>query len=259
MMVIPWYFLVLASTTIISIVYLFTKLKYQKIIKHVLQKYDNRRIEDQSELQSKLDAAVDQEQKRIANEIHDDTVQRMVALRFRLEQLHNYRLQKEVSLEIDDLRKELDEIISALRFLIKGLTQPRFDEFPLATHIKELAEKLSVLHHQKVFFEVTNLENEFGCSPAVNQELYYLVHEAVHNYLKGSLGFQIWIRIQWGNELVISIKDNGQGIQHGRGYGLGMNSMNKRADRIGAELIFNSTFTGLSVLIKLKKDKASLT
>lgn len=195
---------------------------------------------------------VEKEQKRIAHELHDDTVQRMVAVRLRLEQLLHYPLHKNAEEDVKLLRIELDEIIATLRFLIKGLTQPRFGENSLSYHIKDLVGKLASMHHQKVVFTHINPEMEFSIPPQVNQEIFYLVHETVHNYLKSSMGFELTVSMRWGSDLIINIKDNGQGLQRGRGFGLGMVSMNERAGRIGAEMIFNSMINGLNVQIKIK-------
>lgn len=91
--------------------------------------------------------AVEKEQRRIADELHDDTVQRMVAVRFRLEQILYFPVHQKVEKEVNDLRNEIETIIAALRFLIKGLTQPRFEQHSFSYLIQELVNKLSSMHH----------------------------------------------------------------------------------------------------------------
>jgi len=199
-----------------------------------------------------IDQAVEAERKRIANELHDDTVQRMVAVRLRLEQILYYPIHDGVTIEVKGLRKELDKIVAALRFLINGLTQPRFEQRSLSYLIGELANTLGAMHHVKVSIKSTNPEQEFLIPPYVKQELYYLVHETAHNFLKSSMGFQLAIHLHWSDQLIIYIKDNGQGLQRGRGYGMGMVSMQDRANRIGAQLIIKSMNDGLAVTITLK-------
>lgn len=200
-----------------------------------------------------FDRAVQGERKRIATELHDDTVQRMVAVRLRLEQILYYPIPDGVTKEVNGLRKELDTIVAALRFLINNLTQPRFEQRPFSYLIDELAGKLGAMHHVKLIVKSTQPEQEFNLEPDVKQELYYLVHEVAHNFLKSSLGFQLVIHLQWSDKLIIHLKDNGQGLQRGRGYGMGMVSMNERANRINAELEFVSMNNGLSVKITVNK------
>jgi signal transduction histidine kinase len=199
------------------------------------------------------DQAVQAERKRIANELHDDTVQRMVAVRLRLEQILYYPIHDGVTLEVNGLRKELDKIVAALRFLINDLTQPRFEQRPFSYLIDELAGTLGAMHHVKLIVKSTRPDLEFSLAPQVKQELYYLVHEVAHNFLKSSMGFQLNIHLHWSDQLIIHIKDNGQGLQRGRGYGMGMVSMHERANRIQAELVFTSLNDGLGVTIKVKK------
>ncbi|MBK7649574.1 MAG: hypothetical protein IPJ20_00935 [Flammeovirgaceae bacterium] len=184
--------------------------------------------------------------------MHDDTVQRLVAVRFRLEQLLHYPITTEAEKEVNNIRQELDDTMATLRFLIKGLTQPRFDQHPLSSLIEQLTARLSAMHHLTISFRVTNREQEFFIPPEVKQDLYYLVHEPAHNFLKYSTGFRIVINLTWGNELLINIADNGQGMQRGRGYGLGMVSMQQRADAIGAVLAFNKVSRGIDIVIRLK-------
>lgn len=199
---------------------------------------------------------IEKEQRRIANELHDDTVQRMVAVRFRLEQILYYQVHKGVETEVEALRKELDSIVADLRFLLKGLTQPRFEHHPLSYLVKELADKLSAMHHQKISLEIINKDKETNLTPEVKQELFYLIHETAHNFMKNSMGFELYISMIWTDYITIDIKDNGQGLQRGRGFGFGMVSMQERASRINAELSFISLYNGLHVQIIMPLQKS---
>jgi signal transduction histidine kinase len=190
-----------------------------------------------------VDQAVEAERKRIANELHDDTVQRMIAVRLRLEQILYYPIHDGVTKEVNGLRKELDKIVATLRFLINDLTQPQFEQRTLSYLIGELANTLGAMHHVKLMIKTSRPYKEFSI-PA------YLMHEVTHNFLKSSMGFQLTIHMHWSDQLVIHIKDNGQGLQRGRGYGMGMVALHERANRIQAELVFTSLNNGLDVIIK---------
>lgn len=200
--------------------------------------------------------AVEREQRRLATELHDDTVQRMVAVRFKLEQLLDYPNHPRVSQEVEDLRREIDQIIATLRFLINNQIQPRFQQHSLEYLVKELAEKLGTLHHQEIKLETVSPERAFTIEPPVKQELYYMVHELVHNSLKSSTGFQIIIRMTWGKVLTLWVGDNGQGLGRGRGYGIGMLSLQERAKKINATIDFEKVTRGLSVTIRLPEQQS---
>jgi signal transduction histidine kinase len=255
-----WILLVLLLLSILSFAggaYLISK-RFQKRITLLIQ--ENRSLEQRinisenlyqqeikknSEEQLYRDAlAIEKEQRRIADELHDDTVQRMVAVRFRLEQILYFPVHEKVEKEVNDLRNEIETIIAALRFLIKGLTQPRFEQHSFSYLIQELVNKLSSMHHQTILFEVVNPELESSFSPQVKQELFYLVHEPAHNFMKYSTGFTLTITLTWGPNLIIDVKDNGQGLVRGRGFGMGMISMTDRAKRIHTKVDFIKTSIG---------------
>jgi signal transduction histidine kinase len=139
--------------------------------------------------------------------------------------------------------------------LIKGLTQPRFEQHPFSYLIQELVNKLSAMHHQTIALEVINPKNEFLFSPEVKQELFYLVHEPAHNFMKYSTGFTLKITLTWGKNLIIDVKDNGQGLARGRGFGMGMISMSARAKRIHTEVDFIETrMGGFHIRFTIKND-----
>ncbi|MFN5171164.1 MAG: sensor histidine kinase [Cyclobacteriaceae bacterium] len=192
------------------------------------------------------------EQKRIAGELHDDTVQRIVAVRFKLEEILYSNSPVYIEKQVEALRSELDDIIGTVRYLIKGLTQPKFEKFSFAHISRELICSLGVMHHLKVNYQVVNEPLEFAMPASVKQDLYYIMHEVCHNFLKSSMGFQLTCTLSWSRELLrINMEDNGQGMATSRGYGLGMQSMQERADRIGAQIDFITITVGLHVVIRL--------
>ncbi|MFN7189735.1 MAG: sensor histidine kinase [Cyclobacteriaceae bacterium] len=192
------------------------------------------------------------EQKRIAHELHDDTVQRIVAARFKLEQILYSNSPERVEKQVDQLRQELDDIVGTLRFLINGLTQPRFEKLPFSLLAKTITDSLSAMHHLEISYKNIDDSLEFGMPAPVIQDLYYIMHEVCHNFLKSSMGFQLRCTLSWSRELLqIHMVDNGQGIIRGRGFGLGMQSLQDRASRIGAEIDFITITLGLHVVVRL--------
>ncbi len=217
-----------------------------------------KQLQNQKDLndQYNTDVAIESEGKRIAHELHDDTVQRMVAVRFRLEQILYFKIPGRAEIEVKAIRKEIDDIIATLRFLVRGLKQPRFEIHPLSILIGQIAGSLGAMHHLTIKMETIHPEKEFEVQPAVKENLYYMVHEAAHNFLKESVGSLLTITLNWEDGLQIDIADNGQGLMHARGYGYGMESMRKRADKINAQLEFSHGTSGLGLRVQIRlKDK----
>ena len=74
--------------------------------------------------------------------------------------------------------------------------------------------------------------------------------------MRGALGIptglRLTISLTLADELVINREENGQGLIRGRGYGLGMEAMQKRADEIKAELTFFPGLTSLQMQVRYK-------
>jgi signal transduction histidine kinase len=201
-----------------------------------------------------IDRFIELEQNRIAHELHDDTVQRLVVLRLRLEQLHLYDLDAKVATEIEDVRKEIDETIRDIRFLIKGIPVSQYQKQSLTGLIRNLYEKLQSILVRRIELQILNPEFEFSLDAEVKMELFRIVQEAAQNALKHSIGSQITIKITWADTLTIDISDDGIGSWT-KESGTGTTSMQQRATRIGAKLKIINSSRGMYIAVTLTKPK----
>lgn len=189
------------------------------------------------------------EQKRIAHDLHDDTVQRLVAIRLRLEQLTYLSLPDRALAEVRWMKHELDDTVNTLRYLIKGMVQPKFHEFEFSYLFEQLIQSVSAMHHVKIDCLVKGVEADMDLPPRVKQHLYYIVQEVCHNFLKNSMGFQLQAQLTWHTSLEVKIIDNGRGFLPGRQFGVGMLAMAERARAIRASLVVRQTTEGLVTTI----------
>src|SRR5882724_4453925 len=91
----------------------------EKEVESIINKRENQYLE--------LTDVIKNERERIAHELHDDIVQRLVAIRLRLEQLHYYVLQPVVEKEINQLNAEIGYAMRDLRYVIRNLVQPHVE------------------------------------------------------------------------------------------------------------------------------------
>jgi len=196
---------------------------------------------------------VEKERQRIAYELHDDTVQRMSAVRLRMEQF-SYRLSKpELVEEVDVLREEMNQIIKSLRLLIWGITLPEFTDKSLTSLLRELVKKLERIIHLDVSFVCHDEALEFFMTPGTKQSIYRMVQEVTQNFVNHSIGFILSIQVEWKDGLRIIVQDNGQGLIR-REYNQELASLQKRATEIGAVLRVSSPIgQGLYLTIELKE------
>ncbi|HRJ31415.1 MAG TPA: histidine kinase [Cyclobacteriaceae bacterium] len=191
------------------------------------------------------------ERKRIAADLHDDVIQRMVVLRIQLEQLLYYPIPDRAEAEIKLLHRELEKIMGDIRYLIDDLVHPKFESQTFTELVKGMAERLGRVLHRKVTFELQHEAQEFYIAPSIKRELYYIVQEAAQNSLNHSVAFILQITLSWQNGLLVIIEDDGQGLlKRGRGEGYGMASIQKRAEGIGANLEIGSASRGLMIVLE---------
>jgi signal transduction histidine kinase len=174
------------------------------------------------------------ERERIANELHDDIVQRLIAVRFRLEQLLHFFPRPEIEQEINLLRGELESAMGDLRYVIRDLKHPKLEGKDLNILLTDMVEKLKLITSIKFDLDIQNAEEAFPVPAEVTKELYLLAKEAVQNALKHSAGFEIRISVQWKPDLIIEITNDGVIFLNAFKPNIGLNSMRERCSKIGA-------------------------
>lgn len=212
------------------------ELRTFKLVKLQLEEAKNEEPDLDPTPESEL--AINKERQRIAFELHDDTVQRIAAVRLRMEEF-SYRINKPEQLEVlAALGEELNQIMKSLRYVINDLSPPAFETGSFSSLMKRLTTGLNRVT-ETVKFKIENEHLEFFLPPPIKKQLYRLVQEAVQNSMKHAFGFKLKVTVLWSTELRIEIEDSGQGYISKTG-GIGLGSMEKRAIAIGATLTVNS-------------------
>ena len=81
----------------------------------------------------------------------------------------------------------------------------------------------------------------FTLSDSHAEALYRAAQEALHNALRHAGAENIWIRLtEIGQEVVLSVEDDGRGLSKEVEYGLGLRSMKARAEALGGRLELTS-------------------
>lgn len=162
------------------------------------------------ELSIKVLSAQEEERRRVARELHDETSQALALLLIELKMLEKGKPEDREK-RVAALRANTSQILDGVRRLILELRPSGLDDLglipALRTYINEYIEKFNI----DVDFQVTGFKRR----PSSNVEvaLYRVVQEALTNVAKhsGATSVRISMRCEDG-WVVAAIKDNGQGF-----------------------------------------------
>jgi len=198
-----------------------------------------RDVTEQRRLQREVLEIAALEQRRIGQDLHDGTGQELTGLAMMAERLAGELDAKQLP-ETGSAAKIVDgleEALSHVRALAKGLVPVEVDAEGLMIALSELASRTSDLHGVNCTFEcdepVCILDNQTA------MHLYRLSQEAVNNAVKHGRGRNIRISLADDGDLVtLSIADDGRGFSSSREptAGTGLRIMRYRAELIGATL-----------------------
>lgn len=200
---------------------------------------------------SAIQTSQEEERKRLAQELHDDTIQSLVHLDQKVQLL---------DLSADDaavLREQIKLISANLRTMIQDLRPSYLDELGLIPALEMLAQQVGFGREDLIItFESTGKLDKLDPDDAL--AFYRIAQEGVNNSLKHAQATQIDIAIESSNdEMVLAIIDDGVGIAEKilkeRERYFGLRGMEERASSIGGK--FNISADDQGTRIELSKSR----
>lgn len=201
---------------------------------------DHRRLRNFSEGALR---ATEDERRRIARELHDDTAQRLATLILRVRTLAMEEDTQARMRTFEEVREEIVEAADDVKRIARGLRPPELEEVGLAlavrAHVRTLRERLG--------FEV---EAELGeVDPCLDLTaklaLYRIVQEALSNARRHAGPARTTLRLFCTDDQVVAeVRDDGRGFDLGSRMeldrGLGLIGMRERATMVGGRLLVES-------------------
>lgn len=236
--------LLLASSIILFVLY------YQKqMIKQRYQKRE-REVDYQREL---LDATIrtkELEQKRIAQDLHDDIGALLSTIKLNVNLIGRNTDNKEnlVNL-IREGKSMIDDVIANVRSISKDLLPATLEEFGLITAVDELCGRVKAATPLNVVF---NHKGD-ACRYDSNIELgmYRILQELLNNILKHAKASRIFVQLDTSTaEILLEIRNDGIAFNpeeiesKGKVSGLGLKNIESRINMLGAKINYYRTETG---------------
>lgn len=195
-------------------------------------------------LRAALDGA-ENERKRWARELHDETLQSLGAIHVLLASALRRGDQASLESAASDGAEQLRLEISNLRSLITELRPAALDELGLVAALEGLCRRMSSLADVEVELS-GDLDGAEDLSRELQVTLYRIVQEAVNNAAKHSSASRVWIEISLdGDSVCASVRDDGIGFDpDAKGDGFGIVGMRERTSLADGELKIASSVPG---------------
>lgn len=193
------------------------------------------------QLTSQVIHAQEEERKRIARELHDDTAQVLFAQLLRIAAMKSSH-DPGVQQTAESLEASTVEAIEGVRRLALELRPPALDDLGLREALADLAQRYSEQTDIPVGYEWNGPRERLPAE--VELVLYRIAQEAMTNVLKHAHATRADIAVQQiGSDMVLTVIDNGRGFDPAvvadrdvRGLGLGVFGMAERTGLVGGNL-----------------------
>ena len=192
--------------------------------------------------------ASEQERRRWARELHDETLQELGALKMMLETSSAVDRPELVAESVARSIDQLDLTIRGLQSLITELRPAALDELGLKPAVEALLERTAATSGLRVesSIDLAYAEGRTGTrlEPELATVVYRLVQEALTNAVKHAEAETLTVEISERDaEVAVSVRDDGTGFgREGlRDGGFGLIGMEERVQLVGGRLEIDST------------------
>lgn len=194
-----------------------------------------------SELSRQLLKAQEEERRRISRELHDETGQALMVLRFQMEMLSAESQDESAKSRIQESLDLLDRTIEGLRRTIARLSPRVIEELGLIAGIRREAQL--VTRHSDIEVHLDIPEEMRALDHDLQVALYRMAQEALHNVVKHSRATNCTVKLSCsGGRVTLVVEDDGVGFSPRKAQerGFGLTGMRERAAALGGLLKIRS-------------------
>ncbi len=153
----------------------------------------------------------EQERKRVARELHDDTAQALVVLGRRIELASDLTSRQELAHELEELRDMVDDALRGVRGFTRDLRPPLLEELGLPRSLQILGDRITREERLQVTVRIDGTPRQL--LPQVELGLYRLAQESLNNVRRHAQASQATVDLSYGStNLVLCVSDDGVGF-----------------------------------------------
>jgi signal transduction histidine kinase len=205
-----------------------------------------------------ITSAQEEERTRLARELHDDTIQAVIALKQRVQLAQKLVTEPNAKESLKSLEELAEQTIENLRRLTRALRPIYLEDLGLVTALEMLVREVGQANKLQVEFFKSGQERRLARE--VELSLYRIAQEALNNVAKHSNATRAEVKITYGaSEIQMKVSDNGKGLSVPnspaefalKGH-FGLLGIQERVDLIGARLEIQSALgKGANLTVKL--------
>lgn len=220
--------------------------KAQREVERLNIENSTEKINQQKVISSKIVENQENEQNRIAKEIHDGIGQMLTGLKFSLESINLDDTEKTAQ-KIEYLKKLSLDIIKGVRTATFNLMPPELSDHGIVSSLAKLTQELSKLTGKEIlFYNKTDFNQRLDSLIEIN--IYRLTQEAINNAIKYAESSHIIVQLSHSETLLsIIVDDNGKGFdinsvdkKRNSESGMGLLFMKERIQYINGRVFFKS-------------------
>jgi len=229
-----WLIFLIPLLTICWLMMLSIRLSEQtNALKHSLQ-----RQEELRQYASNITRVQEDERRRLARELHDDTAQALIALARGLDGLKGQVAPKDLQW-IANLQDLADQTLESVRRACRDLRPSILDDLGLPAALEWLTTSFA---SRGVSCTFTRSGQESRLNPEAEIAIFRIVQEALSNIWRHADAKHASIELLYLPKFVqVRIRDDGKGFDTGGQSGMGLSGMRERALLIDANLTISSS------------------
>lgn len=163
---------------------------------------------------SEITRAQEEERKRIACELHDETIQSLASLALDIDAINRAKdqLSEDTIQRLEQIRSRIDSMMEGVRRFSHELRPGVLDQMGLIPALELLTEELN--KEGKVSTRIEVIGSEQCLSPVAELVLFRIAQEALRNVRKHSQATEAMVRVEFGAEKArLDVTDNGRGFE----------------------------------------------
>jgi PAS domain S-box-containing protein len=222
-------------------------LGFAKVTRDMTERMRLSELEHSSELAAQIQTTREDEQKRIARELHDDLGQQLTALKMGIAALAAQVAASNISpaalAATSELQRQIDVMMASLRRLASNLRPPMLDDLGLAAALEWLADDF--MHRYDIETVVEAGLDDAHFTPSASTAIFRIVQEALTNVVKHAKASHVLIAISTSvDTCTVRIEDDGRGTEldsKRKPRSFGLLGMRERARQLGGSVQIDST------------------